>query len=332
MIILMKKTATKDEIAGVVGKIKSLGYEPHIDQGISTVIGIRGDTTELRNNKGVLLLPGVENVIEVSKPYKEASRDFKQSNTIVKIGDGDVKIGSDKKIIIAGPCSVESREQILRIAEAIKGLGADILRGGAFKPRTSPYSFQGLGEAALKFLSKARDKFNIPIVTEILDSKDIPLFEKYDVDFYQVGARNMKNYSLLKELGKINKPVLLKRGEMATINEFLLAAEYLLVEGNKNVVLCERGIRTFEQHTRYTLDLNAVASIKQLSHLPIIVDPSHGTGRRDLIIPMSKASLSCGADGLMIEVHNDPSSAMSDAWQQLSIEDFASLMKELSLN
>ena len=262
----------------------------------------------------------------MSQDFELASREYKKENTIVKIGN--VEIGKNDFVVIAGPCAVESEKQLLEIAIAVKKSGAKILRGGAFKPRTSPHSFQGLGEKGLELLVKIKEKTNIPIITEVMDTRDVKLIEEY-TDIIQIGTRNMQNFSLLKEVGKTNKPILLKRGMMATIYDFLLSAEYILNEGNKNVILCERGIRTFENLTRNTLDLSAVPLIKKLSHLPIIVDPSHSTGRRDLISPMTKAAVAVGAHGAIIEVHNKCDDALCDGAQSLYPEDFSKLMKEI---
>lgn len=325
MIITMKKKATETEIQHVVNKIKNLKFKPHIDKGITTVIGIRGDTSSVEIEE--FYLPGVEKVCRVTKRYKEVSREFKPQNTVVSVGG--VKIGNGVPVIMAGPCSVESEDQIRKIAKKVKALGANILRGGAFKPRTSPYLFQGLGVEGLRLLKMVKDEFNIPVATEIMNPSQIELFESYDIDIYQVGTRNMHNYDLLRELGKTNKPLILKRGFSSTVEEFLLSAEYILYNGNSNVILCERGIKTFESSYRNVLDLNCVALIKQLSHLPIVVDPSHATGMRLLVPPLSLAALACGADGLLIEVHNEPQSAKSDANQQLNFDEFEQLMTEI---
>ena len=326
MIILMKKDASDAQIQTVLDKIKESGFEPHIDKGISTIIGVRGDTAHLEENQ--FLLDGVDQVKRVSKKYKEVSREFRQQPSVIQVGD--VSFGNGQPpVMIAGPCAVESEEQLFETAKGVKAAGARILRGGAFKPRTSPYAFQGLGEAGLKLLVTVRKELGIPIITEIMNITHFELFEKYDIDFYQVGARNMQNFDLLKELGKIKKPVLLKRGPSSTVEEFLLSAEYILTNGNPQVVLCERGIRTFETAYRNVLDLSSVALIKNLSHLPIVVDPSHATGLKKLIVPMSRAALACGADGLLIEAHYDPGSARCDASQQLTLPEFQELMNRI---
>jgi len=267
-----------------------------------------------------------ENNIQALKPYKLASREFKKDDTIVNIGG--TKIGGKKLIVIAGPCAVENEEQLIKTAKAVKKSGADILRGGAFKPRTSPYSFQGLGKEGLELLKKAKNITKLPIVTEVLDTSDIPLVAKY-ADILQVGSRNMQNFRLLKELGRINKPILLKRGMSATLEEFLMSAEYILSEGNSNVILCERGIRTFETATRNTFDINIVPLLKELTHLPVIVDPSHATGIRKLVTPMAKAGIVSGADGIMVEVHYKPEFAKSDGQQSLTLDQFSNLMKDI---
>ena len=274
------------------------------------------------------VVKGVEKVMPVLSHYKLASREFHPEDTIIKV-DG-VRIGYRDIIVMAGPCSVESKEQIIEIARAVKKAGAMILRGGAFKPRTSPYSFQGLGEKGLKLLKLAKEDAGMPVVTEVMDTRNVGLVGKY-ADILQIGARNMQNYDLLREVGKSKQPVLLKRGLSATINEWLMSAEYIMSSGNPNVILCERGIRTFETHTRNTLDLNAVPAVKELTHLPVIVDPSHGTGRYSLVAPMSKAAVAAGGDGLLIEVHNKPNKSISDAEQTISTKRFAGLMKELKL-
>jgi 3-deoxy-7-phosphoheptulonate synthase len=274
------------------------------------------------------VLPGVREVIRISEPYKLVGRTFKREDTVVRIGD--IAIGGTEIVAMAGPCSVESREQIREIAARVREMGATVLRGGAFKPRTSPYSFQGLGEEGLKYMREAADENGLLVVTEIMDGTQIPMFLEY-VDILQVGARNMQNFSLLKELGRLHKPVLLKRGLSATIEELLLSAEYLMVGGNQQVILCERGIRTFEQYTRNTLDLSAIPIVEKLSHLPILVDPSHGTGRRDKVVPMARAAIAAGADGLLIEVHNCPDKALSDGAQSLYPEQFQKLMEEIRI-
>ncbi|PIS28892.1 3-deoxy-7-phosphoheptulonate synthase [Candidatus Saganbacteria bacterium CG08_land_8_20_14_0_20_45_16] len=328
MIIIMKPSATGSEIDLVVQKLKEKGFGIHLSQGVErTVIGAIGDKSLLQLET-IGMLPGVSEIVPISRPFKLVSREFKAEDTVVKISP-QLAIGAKQKIaIIAGPCSVEGKAEILEAAIVVKQAGAVALRGGAFKPRSSPYSFQGLGEEGLKYLAEARKQTGLPVVTELLDTRDINLLAKY-ADVIQIGARNMQNFELLKEVGKLKKPVLLKRGLSATIEELLMSAEYILSEGNSNVILCERGIRTFETYTRNTLDLNAIPLIKKLSHLPVIVDPSHGTGEWDLVMAMSKAALAAGADGLMLEVHPRPDEAMSDGAQSLKPETFAQLIKEL---
>jgi len=326
MIIVLKPNATKRQISHLVEKIKALGLKPMLSEGTErTIIGVIGPEDVLRVQP-LEVFPGVEKVMPVLKPYKLVSREFKPQSTIVDI-DG-VKVGGRQIVIMAGPCSVEGPEMLLQTAKIVKQTGAQILRGGAFKPRTSPYSFQGLGEEGLKYLRDTAHATGLKVVTEIMDPRDIKLLEQY-TDVIQIGARNMQNFSLLKEAGLSSKPVLLKRGLSATINEFLLAAEYILSQGNFNVILCERGIRAFEDQTRFTLDLQAVPVIKKLSHLPVVVDPSHSTGNYEFVGPMAKAAVAAGADGLIIEVHPNPEVALSDGPQSLLPEKFAALIKEL---
>ncbi len=326
MIIVLRPDAKKKEIDHIIEKVKKLGLKPMVSRGVErTIIGVIGEEDILRVQP-LEAFPGVEKVMPILKPYKLVSREFRREKTVVD-ADG-VKIGGKKVVVMAGPCSVESLDGLLAIAQKVKNAGAVFLRGGAFKPRTSPYSFQGLGEKGLKFLKEAKEKTGLKIVTEVMDTKDIELVEKY-ADILQIGARNMQNFNLLKEVGLSKKPVLLKRGISATIKEFLMSAEYILSNGNFNCILCERGIRTFEDATRFTLDLSAVPMIKKLSHLPVVVDPSHGTGKWDLISSMSKAAIACGADGLMIEVHPNPEEAYSDGAQSLLPAKFGSIMKEL---
>ncbi len=328
MIVVMKKNATEHQIEKVIEKIKESGLKAHISKGeIVTIIGIIGDERKVPESQ-IRAIEGVEKLMPVLAPYKLASRDFKPENTVITV-DG-VKIGSNEVIVMAGPCSVESKEQIIETSHSIKKSGAKILRGGAFKPRTSPYSFQGLGEEGLKLLKYAKEETGMPIITEVMDTRNVPLVCKYS-DILQIGARNMQNYDLLKEVGKSKHPVLLKRGMSATINEWLMSAEHIMSEGNHNVILCERGIRTFENYTRNTLDLNAVPAIKELTHLPVVVDPSHGTGKYTLVSPMSKAAIAAGADGLLIEVHPNPEKSVSDADQTISTKRFEKLMYELKL-
>ena len=326
MIITIKEGITSMQYDSLLERIKDKGLEPNIDKGaIKTVIGLRGETKGIET--AYFQVEGVETVTRVSKRYKLVSREFHPSSSVIDISG--VKIGGDYFAVTAGPCSVESEELLFAAAKTVKDSGALLLRGGAFKPRTSPYDFQGLGEKGLELLVNAREKFGLPIVTEIMGIEQIELFKKYNVDMYQVGARNMQNFNLLKELGSIGKPVLLKRGLSGTIDEWLSCAEYIVANGNPDVVLCERGIRTFETAYRNVLDLNAVAFVKGVSHLPIIVDPSHGTGVLSLIEPMSLASVAAGADGLTIEVHPDRKKALSDANQQLSPEEFDRLMRRI---
>jgi len=325
MLIVMKSDATDEQIESVLQVIRDLGFRPHPMPGATrTAIGITG-------NQGVIdpahfeYLPGVGEAIRVSKPYKLVGRDLKHEDTIVRIGDAE--IGGTTPAIIAGPCAVESREQTLEIAELVAGCGVKLFRGGAFKPRTSPYSFQGLGEQGLKILAEARERFGVYIVTEVLDTETADMVEEY-ADLLQIGARNMQNFSLLRRLGNSRKPVMLKRGMSATLDELLLAAEYIMAEGNYNVILCERGVRTFADHSRNTLDLSLVPAVQNRSHLPIIVDPSHGTGKRHKVIPLSLASIAAGADGIMVEVHNHPEHALSDGPQALLPEMFKRLVVE----
>ncbi|MGF7398683.1 3-deoxy-7-phosphoheptulonate synthase [Thermoanaerobacterium thermosaccharolyticum] len=327
MVIVMKPNATEKQISDVSNLLLSLDLKPHISRGEErVVIGVIGDKKKLKE-KNVELMEGVEKVIPIVESYKLASRTFNPVSTIVDVNG--VSIGGKNIVIMAGPCAVESKEQLFESAEAVKKFGAKFLRGGAYKPRTSPYSFQGLEKEGLEMLYEAKKYTGLKIVTEVMDIHSIEIVSKY-ADVLQIGARNMQNFSLLKEIGRSNMPVLLKRGIAATIEEWLNAAEYILSEGNKNVILCERGIRTFEQYTRNTLDLSAVPVIKKLSHLPIIVDPSHGTGKSFLVSPMAKAAIAAGADGLIIEVHPDPKNALSDGAQSLTPKEFEALTKEIS--
>lgn len=328
MIIVMKPGASDGEINHVIEKLKKLGFGIHLSKGVEqSIIGAIGDKTSLQVET-ISLLPGVSKIVPVRKPYKLVSREFHPLDSFVEI-DGKFKIGSGNPIaVIAGPCSVENRDQIIETAVAVKNAGAVALRGGAFKPRTSPYSFQGLGEEGLKLLNEAKKQTGLPICTEVMDTKDVELIAKYS-DIIQIGARNMQNFMLLKEVGKTRKPVLLKRGLSATIEELLMSAEYIMSEGNSNVILCERGIRTFETYTRNTLDLSAIPVIKELSHLPVVIDPSHAVGKWSLVPSMSKASVAAGADGLIIEVYPRPEEALSDGAQSLTPDNFAKLMVEL---
>ena len=327
MIIVMAPDATPEEIEKVEDTIRKLGYTPHAIVGVERkVIGAVGDERGKDRLQSIETMGGVESVFPILKPYKLASREVKSSNSVIQ-ADG-VAIGGTAIAIIAGPCSVESKEQICTTANLVKGSGANFLRGGAYKPRTSPYSFQGLEEDGLKLLAAAKEVSGLPIVTEVMNPREIDLVAKY-ADIIQVGARNMQNFSLLKELGQINKPILLKRGMMNTIKEFLMSAEYILSEGNQQVILCERGIRTFETATRNTLDISCIPVLKKETHLPIIIDPSHATGHWDMVESMSRASIAAGADGLIIEVHPDPVKAFSDGPQSLKPEKFDRLMENL---
>jgi len=326
MIIVLRPDVTQDQVDHILDEITKLDLRPHVSTGEErTIIGVIGEEDVIRTLP-VEAYPGVENVIPILKPFKLVGREFKPANSVVEVGD--VRIGGEAFTVAAGPCAVESREMTLRIAETVHGLGAKVLRGGAFKPRTSPYSFQGLGEEGLKYLAEARERTGMPVVTELMDPRHVPLFDEY-ADMVQIGARNMANFTLLKEAGKMQKPVLLKRGMMSTVKEFLLSAEYVCSEGNMNVVLCERGIRTFETETRNTLDISAVPVIKQLSHLPVFVDPSHAAGRDDIIESLSLAAVAAGADGIIVEVHPEPEHAKSDGAQALVPEQFAEMMHKM---
>ena len=326
MIVVLKPDLRPEEIQKVIERIESFGLRAHISEGKErTIIGAIGDE-RLLADRSLESFPGVEKVLPILKPYKLVSREFQKHNTIIKV-DGQ-EIGGKKIHVMAGPCSVESREQVLESALPAKQAGATFLRGGAFKPRTSPYSFQGLGEEGLDYLSEARKATGMPIITEVLDPRDLDLVARYS-DILQIGARNMQNFKLLTEVGKLGKPVMLKRGLSATIQEFLLSAEYIAAEGNRKIILCERGIRTYETETRNTLDLSAVPVLKQLSHLPVFIDPSHGTGRWDLVAPMALAAVAAGADGLLIEVHSNPEVALSDGPQSLKPKKFAAMMEDL---
>ena len=324
MIIVMQPGTAKRDINHLVDKIKKLGLKPWVSAGVErTIIGVIGEEDLLRVQP-LEAFPGVEKVLSILKPYKLASRDFKKESSVVDIGGG-VKVGGNKLVVMAGPCSVENEKLLIDIAKKVKKAGATVLRGGAFKPRTSPYAFQGLGLKGLKFLANAKKETGLRVVTEVMDTRDVEVIAKY-TDIFQVGARNMQNFNLLKEVGKTRKPVLLKRGMSNTIKELLMSAEYVLSEGNFNVILCERGIRTFEDATRFTLDINAVPVVKSLSHLPIIVDPSHATGKWGLVEPCAKAAIAAGADGLIVEVHPKPEEAMSDGEQSLLPENFEKMM------
>lgn len=330
MIVIMRPDATEEQIREVCERLEAAGYKAAVSRGVERVvigaIGILDEAIRQMLIDQLLVLPFVEQVIRVTKPYKLVSSDWKKERT--KVAVRDMLIGANEIVVMAGPCAVESREQLLQTAHAVKEAGADVLRGGAYKPRTSPHSFQGLGEAGLELLKEASELTGLPIVTEVLDVRDLERVISV-ADIIQVGARSMQNFALLRELGKLDKPVLLKRGIAATIEEWLQAAEYIMLEGNMNVMLCERGIRTFETYTRNTLDLSAVAAAKELTHLPIIVDPSHAAGRWNLVTPLSLAAVAAGADGLLIEVHPEPSKALSDGPQSLTPDKFAELMKRL---
>jgi 3-deoxy-7-phosphoheptulonate synthase len=330
MLVVMKSHASEDEVRAVCERIESLGFKAHpIPGSIRTAIGITGNTGAV-DIGSLEAMPGVVECIPVSKPYKLVSRDIKQENTVIRIPTplGDVTFGGPAIAIVAGPCAIETCEQTFAVAEAVKKAGARLFRGGAYKPRTSPYSFQGLGEPGLKILATVRDKFGLGIVTEAIDNESLDLVERY-ADVIQIGARNMQNFSLLKRAGRAKKPVLLKRGMSATLDEFLMAAEYIMAEGNYNIILCERGVRTFTDHTRNTLDLSIIPAVQLRSHLPIVVDPSHGTGRRHKVLPLSRAAVAVGADGLLVEVHNDPDRALSDGMQSIVPQEFVQLMAEV---
>ena len=329
MIIVMRDDATQEEIKQVMGRVEErLGSTTHPSRGAKKmIIGVIGDLNrqELMDSLGAF--PGIEKLVPILEPYKLAGRTFREDRSVIEIKEG-LSIGDKKIIIMAGPCAVESEEQIRLTAEKVKEAGATVLRGGAFKPRTSPYSFQGLEEEGLKILRRVANETGLAVITEVVDPRDVELVGNY-TDIYQIGARNMQNFFLLREVGKTNKPVLLKRGLSATYNEFLMAAEYIMAEGNYNVILCERGIRTFETYTRNTLDLVSIPVLKKLSHLPVVIDPSHGTGHWDLVAPAARGAVAMGADGLIIEVHPDPTKALSDGQQSLKVEKFAFLMEEI---
>ena len=328
MLVVMQAHATADQIRAVCAKIESLGYRPHSIPGAErTAIGITGNKGEVE--PGTLDdMPGVQEVIRVTKPYKLVSRDMKEENTVVSFPGTNATFGGPGLAIVAGPCAIESREQAFAVAERVYRAGAQFFRGGAYKPRTSPYSFQGLGEEALQIMVEIRDRFGMKIITEAIDNESLELVEEY-ADVIQIGARNMQNFSLLKKAGRARKPVLLKRGMSATLEEFLMAAEYVMSEGNYNVILCERGVRTFADHTRNTLDLSLIPAVQRLSHLPIVVDPSHGTGKRNKVTPLSRAAVAVGADGLLIEVHCEPDKALSDGMQSLYPDQFDDLMSQV---
>lgn len=330
MIAVLKRDASREDKDRIIEVIRGENFEVHPIQGVEkTVVGVLGDPARKSNLKEKLETMGaVEKVVLISDPYKLTSWNFKQEKTVVDLGDG-VKVGGPELTVMAGPCSVESREQIIETAKIVKAGGAKILRGGAFKPRTSPYSFQGLGEEGLKLMAAAREETGLKIVTELMDIEHIDVVCKY-ADIIQIGARNMKNYSLLKAIGKLDKPVMLKRGMAATIKEWLLSAEYIMNNGNHDVILCERGVRTFGEETRNTMDLSSIPLVQQLSHLPVIADPSHGTGRWELVTPVARAAVAVGADGIMVEVHPDPQNALSDGPQSLKPKNFNLMMDEIS--
>ena len=326
MIIVMQMNCTETDIEGVQNDLVRRGLQGHLIRGVErTVVGVVGQTyPELRDELG--LLPGVREVVPISRPYKLTGREFKPDDTVIQIQN--VTVGNGELVVFAGPCAVESEEQVMATARAVKASGAQVLRGGAFKPRTSPYSFRGMGEDGLKILAQARDETGLPIITEVMALADVDLVSRY-ADILQIGARNMQNFSLLDEVGKTRKPVMLKRGFSATYEDWLLAGEYVMAGGNRQLMLCERGIRTFEHYTRNTLDLTAIPVIKRLSHLPIVADPSHGTGEWHLVTPMAVAAAAAGADALMVEVHPNPDTALSDGAQSLTFENFDKLMRQV---
>lgn len=327
MIVAMQAEATDEQINHICDRIREFGYTPHVIRGVErTVIAAVGPGDKKEHIEHMKSADGVEDAFPILQPFKLVSREVKKQRSAIKVGD--VTIGDGSFVVMAGPCSVEGHEQLMSTAESVAAAGAQILRGGAYKPRTSPYDFQGMAEEGLKLLAEARSRTGLKVITEVLDTEDVELVAEY-ADILQVGARNMQNFALLKKLGEINKPVMLKRGLSATIKEFLLSAEYIVTHGNPNVMLCERGIRTFETATRNTLDMAAVPLLNELTHLPVIVDPSHGTGKRSLVRPLAKASVAVGADGLMTEVHPCPEKAWSDGPQSLRFEEFATMMHEL---
>jgi 3-deoxy-7-phosphoheptulonate synthase len=327
MIIVMKNNATEEQVEKVIGWIESVGYQAHVSRGTErSIIGAVGDQRGKEHLKFVESLSGVEKTIPILKPYKLASRELKQGNTVIRVGN--LEIGGGDFIVMAGPCSIESDEQMMESAFIIKKGGGDILRGGAFKPRTSPYSFQGMEAEGLKLLKRARERTALPVITEVVNTTDVDLIAEY-TDILQIGARNVQNFALLKKVGKAKKPVLIKRGMMTTIEELLMSAEYVLSSGNDEVILCERGIRTFETATRNTLDISAVPVLKELTHLPVIVDPSHAAGKWKYVMPLTKCALAVGADGVMVEVHPEPEKAFSDGKQSLKPEKFYQLMDEI---
>jgi 3-deoxy-7-phosphoheptulonate synthase len=329
MIVAMQERASEEQIQAVIERLVELGFEVHRSTGkLQTVLGAVGARVDF-DIRDVEVMDGVKEVHRISSPYKLVARSFRPEGTTVRLRNG-VSIGGDDVVVMAGPCSVESPEQLFTIAEIVSKSGARVLRGGAFKPRTSPYSFQGMGEDGLKLLKEAGEKFGLLVISEVMEISQIPLMESY-VDIYQVGARNMQNFNLLRELGKVRKPVMLKRGIAATIEEMLLSAEYIMAGGNYELILCERGIRTFETYTRNTLDISAIPIVHKLSHLPITADPSHGTGRREKVSPMARAAVAAGADAIIVEVHHQPDKALSDGAQSLYPEQFRKLMDELRM-
>jgi len=329
LIIVMKTSCQQTDVTEVMERLTSAGLKGHLSTGVErTVIGVVGVISAVPELREKLeLMPGVEEVIRISRPFKLSSREFQRENTVIRVGDVDV--GGNGLVIMAGPCAAETREQVMSTARVARAAGATVLRGGAFKPSTSPYSFRGLGEGGLKILAEAKQETGLPLITEVLTPQDVELVVKY-ADILQVGARNMQNFTLLDEVGRADKPVMLKRGMSATIEEWLLAVEYILSQGNRRVILCERGIRTFENYTRNTMDVSAIPIIKKLSHLPVIADPSHGTGKWYLVAPMALAAVAAGADGLMIEVHPSPDTALKDGAQSLTFEHFQDLMKQVA--
>jgi 3-deoxy-7-phosphoheptulonate synthase len=326
MIIVLRPDATEEQQDHIIKKLKGLGLQVHISKGTErTILGAIGDEAILQSVP-LEAIPGVEKVHPILKPYKLASREFRKENTVIDVGSS--QIGGNRIAVMAGPCAIENKTLLLEIAKEVKNAGANFLRGGAFKPRTSPYAFQGLEEEGLKYLAETRDRVGLPVVTEVMDPRDIEMIVKY-ADVLQIGARNMQNFRLLKEVGLCKKPVLLKRGISATIKEWLMSAEYIMAGGNHQVILCERGIRTYETATRNTLDLSAIPVLKQMTHLPVVVDPSHAVGKWDLVAPMAKAAVAAGADGLIIEVHSNPEEALCDGEQSLKPKSFKQLMDEM---
>jgi 3-deoxy-7-phosphoheptulonate synthase len=327
MLIVMDSHASEAQIKRVCEEIEAMGYVPHPMPGPTrTAIGVTGNEGAIVQTSRITMLPAVAEIIRVTKPYKLVSREFKEADTIVRVGE--IAIGGAGVVVMAGPCTIENREQLFHTAQAVAAHGATIVRGGAFKPRTSPYSFQGLGEEGLRYLAEVRETLGTPVITEVMDTETVPLVEQY-ADILQIGARNMQNYPLLRKVGRSHRAVMLKRGFAATVKDLLLAAEYILAEGNKQVILCERGVRTFDDHSRFTLDLGAIPVLKSLTHLPVIVDPSHASGYADRIIPMSRAAIAAGADGLIVEVHPDPAFAVCDGEQSLVPQRFGELMRQV---